>query len=1041
MLRSKVARVGLQRAAIKNNSHYVGECHGMRCFSAAVINHSTSNSIADVTSAQYSKIYNANLTDLSRPLDTFARRHLGPTPDNVKNMLQTMGYKDLDGFISSVVPPTILEKRPLKLEAPAKGFTEQQMLQKLEEVANKNNYKVRNFIGKGYYGTILPPVIQRNLLESPEWYTSYTPYQPEISQGRLESLLNFQTVVSELTRLPVANASLLDEGTAAGEAMLLSFNVAKKKKKTYVIDKKVHPQTKSVVYSRAKPFNIKIVEVDCYDVEGAKKVLSNPDVAGCLVQYPSTDGSIISGSTLQQLSDIMHANKSIITVASDLMALTLLKPPAEFGADIVLGSTQRFGVPLGYGGPHAAFFAVADKLNRKIPGRIIGISKDRLGKPALRLALQTREQHIKRDKATSNICTAQALLANVAANYCVYHGPDGLKNIAKRIYNFTTILAKTIESELSIGTLLNDTWFDTLTIQLKNDMKSEEILSKALQSYNINLFSVNENTVSLSLDETTTLEEVQNLINLFTSKNDMKSKLIPSNLALNEFPKELSRTDEILKQQVFNLHHSETAMLRYLHRLQSRDLSLANSMIPLGSCTMKLNATVEMIPMTWPQFANIHPFQPINQVQGYKELIESFEKDLCSITGFDGVSLQPNSGAQGEYTGLRVIRAYLESIGQGSRDICLIPISAHGTNPASSAMCDLKVIPVNCLENGSLDIVDLKEKAEKYKDSLAAVMITYPSTYGLFEEGVKEAINIVHSHGAQVYLDGANMNAQVGLTSPGDLGADVCHLNCHKTFAIPHGGGGPAGAPICVRAHLVPFLPSHDVVEMISGVGSSQSVKPVSSAPYGNALVIPISYSYIKMMGEEGLPYSSVIAMLNANYMMTRLKEYYDILFVDGAQHFKHCAHEFILDLRRYKNDGIEAIDVAKRLQDYGFHAPTLAFPVPGTLMVEPTESENLEELDRFIDSMISIRGEIDAYIVGDTKGQLLKNAPHSLEDFIVSNDWDTRGYTREQAAYPLPYLKHNKFWPTVARLDDTYGDMNLICTCPSVEEVAQEVN
>lgn len=994
--------------------------------------------VANVTSAQYERIYKPEVKSLERPLDTFARRHLGPSPENVKLMLNTMKYEDLDSFINSLVPSNILKKRSLKLEAPQKGFGEQEMLAHMEEIANKNKYKVKNFIGQGYYGTILPPVIQRNLLECPEWYTSYTPYQPEISQGRLESLLNFQTVVSDLTGLPVANASLLDEGTAAGEAMLLSYQVSKKKKTKYIIDKRLHAQTKSVLRTRAQPFNIEISEIDCNDVEHAIGVLKDPMVAGCLVQYPATDGSILSVDTLSKFSKTLHSHKSFFSVASDLMALTLLKAPGQFGADIVLGSSQRFGVPMGYGGPHAAFFAVIDKLNRKIPGRIVGVSKDRLGKPALRLALQTREQHIKRDKATSNICTAQALLANVAANYCVYHGPEGLKNIAKRIYGMTTILAKAIQSDASQHSVTNGTWFDTLTIKLANNITSKLLLATALKDYNMNLFAVDENTVSLSLDETTTKADLENLIALFTGSSNVEHFLPPQD-EFPEFPHELKRTDKILSNEIFHKHHSETAMLRYLHRLQSRDLSLANSMIPLGSCTMKLNSTVEMMPITWPQFANMHPFQPLNQVEGYKEILGSLERDLCNITGFDGVSLQPNSGAQGEYTGLRVIRSYLDSIGETHRNVCLIPVSAHGTNPASAAMCGMKVVPVHCLPDGSLDLKDLKLKVGKHKDDLAAVMITYPSTYGLFEPGVQDAFDLVHQHGGQVYLDGANMNAQVGLTSPGDLGADVCHLNLHKTFSIPHGGGGPAGAPICVKSHLIPHLPKHDVVEMLTGVGSEKSIESVGSAPYGNPLVLPISYSYIKMMGSEGLPFSSVIAMLNANYMMTRLKEHYDILFITNGGANKHCAHEFIIDLRDYKNKGIEAIDVAKRLQDYGFHAPTLAFPVPGTLMVEPTESENLEELDRFVDAMIAIKGEIDAYIAGDTKGLVLKNAPHSLEDLVVSTDWDIRGYTREEAAYPLSFLKYNKFWPPVARLDDAYGDMNLMCTCPSVEEVAND--
>lgn len=1032
MFRTRVAAI-LHRATVRTGTGCVPLVRARGFHRNSVL---LRPAVADVSSTEYKKIYNPELKNIDRPLDTFPRRHLGPSPNDVKKMLKTMDYDDLNAFVEELVPPNILKKRSLKLEAPSKGYCEQEMLQHLEEIANKNSYKVKNFIGKGYYGTILPPVIQRNLLESPEWYTSYTPYQPEISQGRLEALLNFQTVVSDLTGLPVANASLLDEGTAAGEAMLLSFNTSRKKKLKYVIDKKLHQQTKSVLHTRAKPFNIELIEVDCSDTKNAVEVLKNPDVSGCLVQYPATDGSILPPDTMKQLSEALHSHKSLLSVASDLMALTLLKPPAQYGADIVLGSSQRFGVPMGYGGPHAAFFAVIDKLNRKIPGRIVGVSKDRLGNTALRLALQTREQHIKRDKATSNICTAQALLANVASSYCVYHGPKGLQDISRRIFNLTSILANAIKNGGSPHQLVNETWFDTLTIKLGNGLSSEQLLDKALKEFNINLFAVDATTVSLSLDEITTKSDIENLIKVFEIDNS--TEFLSKDYS-NNFPSEFQRTDEILKNEVFHKHHSETAMLRYLHRLQSRDLSLANSMIPLGSCTMKLNSTVEMMPITWPQFANIHPFQPSNQVQGYKELISSLEKDLCSITGFDGISLQPNSGAQGEYTGLRVIRSYLESKGENHRNICLIPVSAHGTNPASAAMAGLKVVPVNCLQDGSLDLVDLKSKAEKHSNELAAVMITYPSTYGLFEPGIQEAIDIVHSFGGQVYLDGANMNAQVGLTSPGDLGADVCHLNLHKTFSIPHGGGGPAGAPICVKSHLIPHLPKHDVVDMITEVGSKNSIDSVSSAPYGNALVLPISYAYIKMMGNEALPFSSVIAMLNSNYMMTRLKDHYKILFVNELSTLKHCAHEFIVDLREYKAKGVEAIDIAKRLQDYGFHAPTLAFPVPGTLMVEPTESENLEELDRFCDAMISIRGEIDALASGQPKGQILKNAPHCLEDFITSSDWDTRGYTREEAAYPLPFLKYNKFWPTVARLDDTHGDMNLICTCPSVEEVASE--
>lgn len=983
--------------------------------------------VANVTSNQYLKLYDVDYQQFGDPSDTFLRRHIGPSPTETLKMLDTMGYKDLDEFVRDVIPSHILQKKPLQLEAPKKGFTEQAMLKHLEEIANKNNYKVKNLIGKGYYGTILPPVIQRNILESPEWYTSYTPYQPEISQGRLESLLNFQTVVSDLTGLPIANSSLLDEGTSAGEAMLLSYNIARGKKLQYVIDKRLHPQTKAVLKTRAKPLKIEIIEIDCYDNNVIEK-LSSSNISGCMLQYPATDGSIIDPVIFQRISDIVHENKGLVAVASDLMALTLLKPPSEFGADIAFGSTQRFGVPMGFGGPHAAFFSVTEKLSRKIPGRIVGVSKDRLGKTAYRLALQTREQHIKRDKATSNICTAQALLANIAANYAVYHGPKGLKKIANQIYCFTTILANAI-SKSSSHTIINKNWFDTLTIRLDSNTTSKSLLDIALREYNINLYAENDNTVSLSLDEATTKNDLYSLVKLFCGEQTVINlDTIP------KFPLSLKRNDEILKNDVFNKHQSETSMLRYLHYLQSRDLSLANSMIPLGSCTMKLNSTVEMIPITWPQFTNLHPFQPPDQVSGFLEMANSLENDLCQITGFEAVSLQPNSGAQGEYTGLRVIRTYLDKIGHSHRNICLIPVSAHGTNPASAAMCGLKVIPVNCLSDGTLDINDLRNKSELYKDNLAAFMVTYPSTYGLYEPGIKDAIEIVHKNGGQVYLDGANMNAQLGLTSPGYLGADVCHLNLHKTFAIPHGGGGPGVGAIGVKSHLKEFLPGHNI---FSANNEVNAIDAVASAAYGNALVLPISYTFIKMLGNEGLPFVSIMAMLNANYMRSRLKEYYKILFVNNENKIKYCAHEFIIDLREYKASHIEAIDIAKRLQDYGFHAPTLAFPVPGTLMIEPTESENFDELNRFIDSMISIKKEIDAFVEGKPEGNVLKNSPHSLEDIICSKDWESRGYSRELAAYPLPFLRNKTFWPVVTRVDDKYGDMNLMCTCPNVEEVS----
>ena len=988
---------------------------------------------ANTLSAQYEKVYKSAEKATYAELDTFARRHFGPTPENVQHMLTTLGYKDMDDFLTAAIPPHVLVKRALKVQ-PQEGFTELSMLAHLHELAGKNKI-VKSFIGKGYAGTHVPPVIQRNLLESPEWYTSYTPYQPEISQGRLESLLNYQTMVCSLTGLAMANASLLDEGTAAAEAMAMSFHHSRGKKRVYAVDEKVHPQTIDVLRSRAANISVDIVTLPLSTSKGVAQLKQiQKDICGVLVQYPATDGSLHNFS---EIGEIVHAEKGLFAVATDLLALTLLRAPAEFGADIALGNSQRFGVPFGYGGPHAAFFATTEKFSRKMPGRIVGVSKDRLGKPALRLALQTREQHIKREKATSNICTAQALLANMAAMYAVYHGPQGLQKIAARVYGFTAGLAAAVAQ--SPHTVTNDGFFDTLTVKLSG-VSADSVLQQALEQYNINLFKVDESTVSLTFDETATKQDLQNLVSLFTGNPGAE---LPAELP--QLPQEWLRTDEILSHEVFNTHHLETSMLRYLHLLQSKDLSLANSMIPLGSCTMKLNATVEMQSLSIPGFSQIHPFAPANQALGYKELIAEFEKDLNDITGFAATTLMPNSGAQGEYTGLSLIREYFRSRGEyEKRNVCLIPVSAHGTNPALAAMCGLKVVPVKCLANGLIDVAELKLKAEKHKDNLCAIMLTYPSTYGLFEPGVRELIDTVHANGGLVYLDGANMNAQVGLTSPGDLGADVCHLNIHKTFALSHGGGGPGQGPVCVAEKLVPFLPRHAFVD--TPHATAESIQAVNSAPFGSAAVIPVSYSYIKMLGAHALPYASGLAILNANYMLNRLQNAFSVMFVDHSAlkeaGVKHCAHEFIIDLREFKAVGIEAIDVAKRLQDYGFHAPTMSFPVAGTLMIEPTESENLEELDRFVESMLAIRKEIDAYARGEALGKVLKNAPHSLEDVVLTlqEEWASRGYTREQAAYPLPHLKSSKCWPSVARLDDTYGDMNLICTCPSVEDLAEEL-
>lgn len=987
---------------------------------------------ADTLSANYAKVHDPNAEKVSASgLDTFARRHFGPSPPEVAHMLDTVGYEDMDDFLSATIPPHVLVKRALQVE-PQNGYTELEMLAHLAALAGKNHV-ARSLIGRGYYGTMVPPVVQRNLLELPEWYTSYTPYQPEISQGRLELLLNYQTMVLSLTGLPMANASLLDEGTAAAEAMAMSFHHLRGKKHVYAVDANVHRQTLDVLALRAGNLGIDIAVLPLATPEGLDQLAAlGNTVCGALVQYPATDGSLHDFAAVGKL---VHEHKGLFAVATDLLALTVLRLPAQLGADIALGNSQRFGVPFGYGGPHAAFFATTDKFSRKMPGRIVGVSKDRLGKRALRLALQTREQHIKREKATSNICTAQALLANMAAMYAVYHGPRGLKNIAQRVYGFTALLAERVAA--SEHKVLNNGFFDTLTIELSGT-DADALLARAFAEYNFNLFKVDAKTVSVALDETVTLAELTNLVTLFTGSCDALPAELP------QIPAELLRSDEILTHDVFNTHHSETAMLRYLHLLQSKDLSLANSMIPLGSCTMKLNATVEMQTLSMPGFSQIHPFAPASQAEGYKDLVAEFEKDLNDITGFAATTLMPNSGAQGEYTGLSLIRQYFKARGEyEKRNVCLIPVSAHGTNPASAAMCGLKVIAVKCLDNGLIDLADLEAKAEKHKDNLCSIMITYPSTYGLFEPGVRRAIDIVHSHGGLVYLDGANMNAQVGLTSPGDLGADVCHLNIHKTFALSHGGGGPGQGPVCVAAHLAPYLPSHFFVD--TPHSTAESIAAVNSAPFGSAAVIPVSYAYIKMLGAKALPYASALAMLNANYMLDRLKDLYQIMFVDHSatkdEGIKHCAHEFIIDLREFKSIGVEAIDVAKRLQDYGFHAPTMSFPVAGTLMIEPTESENLGELDRFVDAMLAIRAEIDAYARGEPLGTVLKNAPHSLEDIVSTPqaDWDARGYTREQAAYPLPYLKTSKCWPTVARVDDTYGDMNLMCTCPSVEELAEE--
>lgn len=936
--------------------------------------------------------------------------------------------QSLDEFVKQVLPSDILSASDLEVDAVkgGDGFTESQLLARLRTIASKNKV-MRSYIGCGYAGTRVPEVIKRNVLEAPGWYTSYTPYQPEISQGRLESLLNFQTLVCDLTALPISNASLLDESTAAAEAMTLSMNAMpasrqKSKNKTFFVSHLVHPQTKAVLQSRADGFDIKIEIGDVLADGGARIKELGKDLMGVLVQYPDTEGGV---EDFKALGDTIHAQGATFSVATDLLALTVLTPPGEFGADIAFGNAQRFGVPFGYGGPHAAFFAVTDKLKRKIPGRLIGVSKDRLGDKAMRLTLQTREQHIRREKATSNVCTAQALLANMSAFYAVYHGPQGLKNIAERAINGARIVEEGLKSfgfetgsrgKGEDGKVL----FDTVVVSVGNG-KADEVLQHAVKNFGMNLRKFDDSRLGITIDETVDLKDLEDILSVFKdfakTKKDINVEQIIQSLPGNgtlPIPTALKRTSEYLTHPVFSSHHSETELLRYINHLQSKDLSLTHSMIPLGSCTMKLNATTEMAPVTWPEFSSIHPFVPVDQATGYKTMIDELEADLATITGFDAVSLQPNSGAQGEFTGLRVIRKFQEQQPGKKRDICLIPVSAHGTNPASAAMAGMRVVTVKCdTKTGNLDMEDLKAKCEKYSEELGAIMITYPSTFGVFEPEVKAACDLVHQHGGQVYMDGANMNAQIGLCSPGEIGADVCHLNLHKTFCIPHGGGGPGVGPIGVKSHLAPYLPGHPLVK----TGGEHGIYPVSGAPWGSASILPISWAYVKMMGGRGLTHATKITLLNANYIMSRLRPHYPILYTNANS---RCAHEFILDVRGFKETcGVEAIDIAKRLQDYGFHAPTMSWPVANTLMIEPTESEGKEELDRFISALISIRKEIKAVEDGKVskESNVLKMAPHSQKDLIVG-EWN-RGYTREQAAYPLPWLKEKKFWPTVTRLDD----------------------
>ncbi len=934
--------------------------------------------------------------------DDFVQRHIGPSDAEVQAMLATLGFGSLEALIDQAVPAAIRLQRPLSL---GEGQSESDLLKELKAIAAQNKL-FRSFIGMGYYNTITPPVIQRNILENPGWYTQYTPYQPEIAQGRLEALLNFQTMVIDLTGLEIANASLLDEGTAAAEAMTLSYAQHKGQSKTFWVSEACHPQTIEVVQTRARPLGIEVLVGDHRRFD-----FSTP-VFGVLLQYPATDGAIYDYTAFIEQA---HEQGAIATVAADLLSLTLLKPPGEFGADIAVGSTQRFGVPLGYGGPHAAYFATKEAFKRQIPGRLVGVSKDASGQPALRLALQTREQHIRRDKATSNICTAQVLLAIIASMYAVYHGPDGLKRIATRIHQLTAALAEGLKAQgYELG---SEPFFDTLRVTVPD---AGVILERAI-AHQINLRLINPTTIGISLDETTTPADLQDLLQIFAP--DSTALSVPSPHALPPAAP-FARTTPYLTHPVFHRYHSETELLRYMYRLQLKDLSLTTAMIPLGSCTMKLNATSEMLPVTWAEFSQLHPFVPLDQAQGYQVLFQQLEDMLKEITGFAGISLQPNAGSQGEYAGLLVIRQYHLSRGEAHRTVCLIPESAHGTNPASAVMSGMKVVPVACDSEGNIDVADLRAKAEKHQADLAALMVTYPSTHGVFEAAIRDICDIVHAHGGQVYMDGANMNAQVGLCRPADFGADVCHLNLHKTFCIPHGGGGPGMGPIGVAAHLVPFLPSHPIVSM----GGKNSIGSVSAAPWGSSSILPISWVYIRLMGTAGLTRATQVAILSANYIAKRLEGHYSVLY-KGENGL--VAHECILDLRQFKKTaGVEVEDIAKRLIDYGFHPPTMSWPVAGTMMVEPTESESMAELDRFCEAMIAIREEIRDIEDGKVpqNNNLLKNAPHPASS-LLSDEWN-HPYSRAEAAYPTAWTRENKFWPAVGRIDNAYGDRNLVCSC-----------
>lgn len=951
-----------------------------------------------------------------QPIDDFIHRHLGPTGADIQEMLAVLGLLSLDTMIDTAIPPDLRLHRSLDIPD---GDGEQAVLARLKDIASHNKV-YRSLIGMGYHDCVTPGVIQRNILENPAWYTQYTPYQAEISQGRLEALVNFQTMVADLTGLPLANASLLDEATAAAEAMAMCYTIARnagEERKEFFVSRDCHPQTLAVLQTRAEPLGIVIKigvasSVDC----------SRPQLCGILLQYPATDGYVGDFSTLVSQA---HEAGVRVAVATDLLALTLLRSPGEFGADIAVGSTQRFGVPVGFGGPHAAFLATREEFKRQVPGRLVGISKDVTGKPAIRLSLQTREQHIRREKATSNICTAQVLLAVMAAMYAVYHGPEGLRRIAERVHGLTLVFAEGLR-RLGFD-VLPKVFFDTVRVPLSK-AQADQITARA-DAQRINFRRYEDGSIGVSLDEVSSEEEVRRLLHIFVGRDHLPFQLSDLIAAVDlSYSSPLARTSKYLTQEVFHRYHSEHEMLRYLHRLQTKDLSLVHSMIPLGSCTMKLNATSEMLPVTWPEFARLHPFAPAEQTLGYRTLFEQLESWLAEIAGFSAFSLQPNAGSQGEYAGLMVIRAYHRSKGETHRDVCLIPVSAHGTNPASAAMAGMEVVVVACDPNGNVDVADLETKAAQYRERLSALMLTYPSTHGVFEASVRRICQIIHTHGGQVYIDGANMNAMVGLCRLGDLGADVCHLNLHKTFCIPHGGGGPGAGPIGVARHLVPFLPGHTVVKL----GAPQAIGPVSAAPFGSPSILPISWVYIALMGRDGLTKATQVAILNANYMAKRLEKHYSILYTGNSG---LVAHEFILDLREFKESaGIEAMDVAKRLMDYGFHAPTVSFPVPGTLMIEPTESESKCELDRFCEALILIRAEIQEIVDGrqPRTNNVLKNAPHTAA-IVTTTEWN-RPYSREQAAFPAPWLRNSKFWPSVSRIDEAYGDRHLVCSCPPME-------